>query len=189
MRKAIAVLIFATPLYVVGPCEIEALAHTRGETKLAGLRPGKDTIESADRRFEKGNVNKFLADDSSSSWRDSCNYQELAVTVTPAGIIQSVAVHPATVSIDADCGLDQYSRKARARFGSGRGLAFRDRCERIKEVYGEPRSLSSEESRNEKFEFYLYTSDQTTAIRLTWQVTCNASVNQVTEMKLAVADH
>ncbi len=130
--------LLALPLVVVSSANAgqEGTESTKlvREVTLAGLRPGKDAVESAYRRFGKENVDKHLSTDTTVSWRDECNHQELTVGIGPSGVIREVTVGPPIAVTDADCFQKAYSREVRARFGSGRGLLLGDRCGRVREI-------------------------------------------------------
>jgi hypothetical protein len=157
------------------------------EDALAGLRPGRDTIEKAYRRFGKDRVDQGQSTDSSISWRDVCNHQGLTVAIDSNGVIQEVIVGPEVGVTTADCDAKSYSREVRAKFGSGHGLLLRDHCDRIQKVYGTAQSKSSSDSRNERFESYLYRFDwEGKRAPLTLEVACN-SEDQVYRIKLVAA--
>ena len=109
------------------------------EYKIAGLRPGRDTIERAYRRFHKSRMVKELSAPHSAVWLDPCNHQMLTVAFDAKGIIRDITVqrYPSEV----DCAPKAYKTSVRARMGStGRGLIFGDSCERIQRIYGSPQS-------------------------------------------------
>ena len=154
------------------------------EYKIAGLRPGRDTIETAYGRFRKDRVIKDLSTPGGAVWIDPCNRQMLTVAFDPEGTIHEVSIEP--YPIDADCIISSYSRTVRARLGgTGHGLVFRDSCNRIQEIYGEPQSQGR--SVHGDWEF-VYSFDR--AVKgnsLTFELTCDAARDRVTGIKLTAS--
>jgi hypothetical protein len=64
------------------------------EHKVAGLRPGKDTIENAYSRFHKDHVVKELSPPGSAVWMDPCTRQKLTVAFDPKGTIREIRIEP-----------------------------------------------------------------------------------------------
>lgn len=159
------------------------------EDTLAGLRPGKDSIQRAYQRFGKESIGESpLGGPGVVDVQDFCTHQELFLTLDSSGLIQEVAVGHELADTDADCTPHSYSREVRAKFGSGRGLLFRDRCERIQEIYGQPESKNSSANGNEQLESYVYRNDEAgKGVPLTLGVTCNVTENYVDGIKLTVS--
>jgi hypothetical protein len=156
------------------------------EEKLAGLRPGKDTVDQAYKHFGEGDAPKS---DSLLSWRDDCNHQQVSIAFDPRRIIESVTVERPPGTLNADCELKAYSRPVRAKLGSGHDLVMRDRCQRIREIYGEPDAKATAARGFEKLDIYTYQySWAGERPRLTMEVTCNVTIDQIYGIKLFVAE-
>ena len=80
--------------------EANKISRTQ-EDRLAGLQPGKDTIETAHKRF--GKDPGWQMDSNLVSWRDDCNNQGLFVSFESNGVIQTVRVGPPNGTLNADC--------------------------------------------------------------------------------------
>lgn len=158
------------------------------ETKLAGLRPGIDTIQNAYNRFGTDNVDSRIGN----AWIDSCNVQELLVKLNSnLGITQLIVERPPDRGFNPDCGLNEYGGKWRARFRSGHGLLLHDRCSRIQDLYGEPQSVNDFTDDSGPYRTYVYKSaTRGSAVRLIWEVSCSnlsdKNGGEVSRMKLAV---
>ena len=107
------------------------------EYEIAGLRPGRDEVDKAYRRFGKDQIDKYLSKPDSAVWVDVCNFQMLTVTFDRNNVIRDVTIQHSPGVTDADCAPKAYSRAVRARMGGTRhGLVFRDRCDRVQEISG-----------------------------------------------------
>lgn len=159
------------------------------EDTLAGLRPGKDTIERAYRRFGKERVRTSMSGDPGSvEVRESCNHEELTLTLNSSSVIEKATVGSEIGVANVDCTSQSYTRRVRAQFGSGHNLLFRDQCDRIQGIYGSPESKSSFAKGSERLESYVYHFDSTgKSVPLTLEVTCNTAENQVDRITLAVS--
>lgn len=185
--RAAAILILGLPVLVAIPCVGEAPGRLRSETKLAGLQPGRDTLETAYKRFGKDTVDQGMSHlPALAAWRNPCTNQELAVTDDANGVIQELVVQPPLGASNVDCTRKSYSRAVRARFGTSRGLLFDDRCERIQEIYGPPESTIPSKVGGEQFLSYLYTFSAD-VVRLHFEATCKTATDQVDKLELSVA--
>jgi hypothetical protein len=179
LLAAVSLLGFAPP-FVKLP---GGLARRVSEDKLAGLRPGQDSLQRT-LKILGPNPDQTLSS-REVAWWDACNNERALVTFDSTNRVRSVLVDKIPVSIDGDCEVKGYSRPARAKFGSGHGLLKRDRCERVEEIYGAPDIKRPLESRRELYSYnYDGTSDKPT---LTLEITCDTGVDQVSSLKLAVS--
>jgi hypothetical protein len=175
-----------------GPRSSQISQHEKVSTKqtieneIAGLHPGKDTIEKAYRRFHKDRVIKEFSSPGSALWMDPCNNQTLTVGFDAKGIIREVRIAPAPMS-NADCNPKAYERSTRARIGgTRRGLLFRDSCDRIEQIYGAPQSQGQAVNGDQEF---VYRFDRVIEkSSLTLELTCNSARNYVETIKLAASD-
>jgi hypothetical protein len=159
------------------------------ELTLAGLRPGKDSMEKASKKF--GKEPNFRAPDAPNvhSWPINCFVDKLEVEADPNGIIRSVTVSFSSNlagGIVVDCADRAASRKFRSQFGSGRNLLLHDRCGRIEEIYAKAESRSPSVKGSDKLELYLYKFDWAgTDVPQVMEVSCDASSQTVVELTLA----
>lgn len=156
------------------------------ESRLAGLRPGIDTLENAFKRFSK----KTMEGQGDYSWSDSCNGQHLILRANPSGPLWEVLVE--RIAEHGDCTPHSYSQQVGERWGSGHGLLIRDSCDRIEAIYGAPLSKNSSEvdlAHVETYHYYYRAEGENVA--LNWSVTCetakDGSLSGITVMKLRVA--
>jgi hypothetical protein len=156
--------------------------HVR-ENKIAGLRPGHDTVEKAKTIF--GRDPDQNADSRQNSWFDLCGSQRAVIAFDSNNVIQSVTVEQMLPREIVDCNDKAYSRSVRVKFGSSRGLFRGDRCERITEIYGTPDSKNISDSNRT---VYVYSYDRTNqGPALTLEITCDTTINQVNSLKLAIS--
>jgi hypothetical protein len=203
MKIGIAIAVLSVSLLAVnsvaqnegaaGASSSQVSRHEKGSTKpaveyeIAGLRPGKDTIEKAYRRFHKDRVIKELSPPSSALWMDNCNHQMLTVGFDPKGVIREVRIEPAPVS-NVDCSPRSYDRSTRARMGgTRRGLVFRDSCDRIQQIYGVPQSQAPTVNGGQEFTYRFDPGEQGKNM-LSLALTCNPARNDVESIKLAISD-
>ncbi len=159
------------------------------ELTLAGLRPGKDSLEKASKKFGKESKIGAPDDSNAHSWPINCFVDDLEVEADPNGIIRNVTVSfNVTARIVADCDDRVASRKFHSQFSSGRNLLLHDRCGRIEEIYGRAESRSPSVKGNDKLELYLYKFDWAgTDVPQVMEVSCDASSQTVTEITLVAA--
>ena len=174
-------------------CHVSAWPHAnRGisdgskrirENKVAGLRPGQDTVAKAYRFF--GSDPDEKVDSGQIAWFDLCGSQKAVIAFDSNNVIQSITVEQRLVAAIVDCNDKMYSHSVRVKFGSGRGLLRFDRCERIAEIYGTPDSKKVSDSNRT---VYVYRYDRTNQLpTLTLEITCDTAENRVDSLKLAVS--
>ncbi len=153
------------------------------ESKLAGLRPGQDTVAKAYKFFGRDPDEKV--DSGQIAWFDLCGSQKAVIAFDSNNVIQSITVEQRLVAAIVDCNDKVYSHSVRVKFGSGRGLLRFDRCERITEIYGTPDSKKVSDSNRT---VYVYRYDRTNQLpTLTLEITCDTASNRVDSLKLAVS--
>ena len=181
-RRVLSLLLCSALVVIAG-----GNLKTVRETKLAGLRPGIDTIDAAYKRYREG----FRDHAFDNSWRDGCNHVELVVDAEATGLIREVRVETEIGIANNDCTQGSYSREVRSRFGSSHNLVYRDRCERIQQIYGAPSSESSSEDDQNRLKTYVYSYPaEGKTPPLNWEVTCattkDGEYSRVYVMKLSV---
>jgi hypothetical protein len=159
------------------------------ELTLAGLRPGKDALDKASKRFGKEFAINAPDEPNAHSWRINCSVDGLVVEAGSNGIIRNVTVSSHVPGrIGADCDDRVASRKFRSHFGTGRNLLLRDRCGRIEEIYEKAESRSPSVKGSDKLELYLYKFDWAGPdVPQVMEVSCDASSQTVVEITLAAA--
>jgi len=184
------------PIFVLPRTSPQAPNHGKAnskqviEDKIAGLRPGRDTIEKAYDRFGRNRVIEDLSPAGSASWLDPCNHQELTVAFEPNRVIRQVRIQPEPSESIVDCSAKSYSRSVRTRMGgTGHGLVFRDRCERIRQVYGMPGSEATRADGSKELHQFVYRFDQGPQGRsLILEIACDSSLDQAESIRLTLAE-
>jgi hypothetical protein len=165
--------------------DAKANAKQAIEYKIAGLRPGRDSIDKAYGRFHKDRIFKDLSTPSSAVWTDACNREMLTVAFDSRGTIREVRTERQYLG-EGDCELSAYTRSARARLGgTGHELVLRDSCKRIQQIYGLPQSqhLLARDRKEFVYRFDRIVKGNT----LTLELICDSTRDQVETMKLTAS--
>jgi hypothetical protein len=121
------------------PPGAEQVAARRGnETMLAGLRPGRDTLAIAEKRFKaKG----FSADANSGfkELRDDCSGRSIRLEVDAKSVIQSITI-TTLGSQEGKCSDRRPDFLDPKNWLTGLGLRIGDSQDRVVGLYGEPNS-------------------------------------------------
>lgn len=159
------------------------------ESEIAGLRPGQDTTRKAYHRFGKDRIHKGLSQPGSVVWLDVCNSQVLSVAFDTNDIIRDVKIQHTLGVINADCDVRSYSRSVRSRMGgTGHGLLFGDRCDRVQQVYGSPHSVEHSARGKQESNSFVYRFNRgTKGPQLTLEITCDSASRQVSTIELAAS--
>jgi hypothetical protein len=108
------------------------------ELTLAGLRPGRDPLTNAFKRYkQKYLVSKTSAD--SKEWRDTCTGRSLALALDSRSVIQEITVS-LLVPRDGNCDNRRFEFLNLDDWVTGRGLRLGDSRNHVVELYGEPNS-------------------------------------------------
>ncbi len=181
----VSVVVFVALAVQVG---LQAVQRGRvNELTLAGLRPGRDQLEKAQRISKKfpGHAEPDNAPaDGEVVRRDICHHEQLTILARTDGVIQSVVVGSIPGAIDADC---EFNLEPNPRL-TGRGLRYRDACRRIEEIYGKAESRSPSVKGSDKLELYLYKFDWAGPdVPQVMEVSCDASSQTVVQITLAAS--
>lgn len=183
-----AVVIFAlsvAALWCVPLRLADGPRHFR-EDRLAGLRPGRDSIEQAYRRFGKERADRTLSSAASPVWIDNCNHEQVIVQASSRQVINRITVTPTPGVTTADCDLKAYGRNARA-FGTGHGLVFKDDCSRVKELYGIPESEKTIEENRQLMRAMRFSGAAGKQWTLELEVECNVASDRVQRITLTAS--
>lgn len=185
-RSAIVISAIVTAALCRVPSGLANGPRHFNEGKLAGLRPGRASIERAYRRFGKNHVDPVLSSAKSPVWIDNCNHEQVTVHADSMGVINEITVAPARWVIDADCELKAYNRAARA-FGTGHGLLFNDNCNRAEELYGTPQSDSTVEENRQALRVMRFSGLAGSRQALALEVACGIASGRVRQMILTAS--
>jgi len=128
-----------------------ATAHRANELTLAGLRPGRDTLNRAMQLYRTVDP-KSSTNDSQTVWLDTCARHTLTVDFDDDKKIQVIRT-----------GLNPTPAKCRAVsmnvWKTGHGLGVGDTTARLSELYGEPDSKSPSTRDGQPLELWYYAFD------------------------------
>jgi hypothetical protein len=158
--------------------------HGANELLLAGLRPGRDTLAIAQRRFKS----KKLAESEESGfkeWRDACSGRAIRVELDPKFVIQLITVTTLGLKEGA-CGDRPGDFLDPKNWATGQGLRVGDSQDQVFAVYGEPKSTSPSSKYGEELELLVYQFDWAGAdVPQVLEVLCARDTGRVVEMTLA----
>lgn len=163
-------------------------AKRANELTLAGLRPGKDTLAAAKKRFGAAHL---LPDKSNREhtkvWLDNCTGRSLSVEIDEKGVIQSVTVGRLLAG-PADCtgSPDRHSPIRTDNLKTGRGLKLGDPRDRVVELYGEPNSSGPSTKGEQELELLFYAFDWAGSdVPQVMEISCERATGRVAEVTLA----
>jgi len=158
------------------------------ELTVAGLRPGKDTLATAEKRFGIKAADAPVTDEGILLWSDSCTGKTLRVEVDEEGIIQSVTLS-SLGEPNPDCIKAPAKRRSASRtqpLVTGHGLALGQPKTRVVELYGEAASELPATYRGREFELLFYAFDWAGSdVPQVMEVTCEHDTGQVRKITLA----
>lgn len=108
------------------------------EVTLAGLRPGRDSVSIAFKRYkQKYLVSKTNTD--SKEWRDTCTGHSMVLGLDSNSVIQEITVSM-LVPRDGNCDNRRFEFLNLDDWVTGKGLHLGDSRNHVVELYGEPPS-------------------------------------------------
>jgi hypothetical protein len=120
------------------PAQRANAPNPMNELTLAGLRPGRDALANAFKRYkQKYLVSKTSAE--SKEWRDTCTGHSLALALDSQSVIQEITVS-SLVPRDGNCDNRRFEFLNLDDWVTGKGLRLGDTRNRVVELYGEPGS-------------------------------------------------
>ena len=158
------------------------------ELKLAGLRPGRDSLQAARSLYRDPVVPGTKDDPSHFIWADFCNRRGLTIEAEADGLIKSVEVGAPFTNPTADCSPNAYFPRAKDQWRTGHHLGMGDPCSRVVEIYGKPESESPSVKGNEQLQLFFYSFDWAGAdVPQVMEVTCSRGSDRVVEILLAAS--
>jgi hypothetical protein len=154
------------------------------ELTLAGLRPGRDSLDAALKRYNQ----KYASGDreaDSRLWADPCTGRTLSLELDGASVIRSL-----TVSLLAPqagkCEDQRFGRIAVQDWVTGRGLRLGDSQDRVIRLYGEPNSSGPSVKGDHELQFFYYQFDWAGSdVPQVMEIHCARENGRVVEMTLA----
>ena len=126
------------------------------ELTLAGLRPGKDTLETAEKRYP--NKTRHPSPTDMLLWMDLCIARQMSLDVNEAHVIRSieVAIQGLEGKPGGDCSGDPLQAN---QWKTGKGLRLDDKKEKVLQLYGAPQSVSPSTEGGRELELMFYQFD------------------------------
>lgn len=154
------------------------------ELTIAGLRPGRDVLASAMKKF-KAKYSAGEADGSIKQWGDACTGRILSVEVDAHSVIQAVTVS-SIISQEGKCENRHFDALNMAGWTTGLGLRLGDPRDKVTELYGDPKSSGPSVKANKDLEFLYYAFDWAGSdVPQVLQVYCARDTGRVVEIMLA----
>lgn len=164
-------------------------AKRANELTLAGLRPGKDTLVSADVRYKAKHRRAMPGASDMAEWADECTGRALWLELGEKNVIQSITV--SAMGRLSPVGTGNCSESLRdplqtRLWKTGRGLKLGDSRDRIIELYGEPNSSGPSAKGNRELELLFYAFDWAGSdVPQVMEVSCERATGRVAEITLA----
>jgi hypothetical protein len=185
MKLWICVSLLTAGLCVVAsPASPQRSLHRANETLLAGLRPGRDTLAVAEKRFKS----KKPADGQDSGikeWRDECSGRAIRLELNAKSVIQSVTI-TTLESQEGKCGEKRLDFLDPKNWVTGEGLRIGDSQDRIVGYYGEPNSSGPAAKNGKELDLMYYQFDWAgSEVPQVMEVLCARDTGRVVEITLA----
>jgi hypothetical protein len=133
-----------------------AQAPRASELTLAGLRPGRDTLEEARHRYGSKDVSNLS--DGTKQWRDACTGHAIMLELGANDVIQSVTIS-AIASEAGACSGRHGDLLHEDQWQTGHGLHLGDTEDRVTQIYGDPNSSGPSVKGKHELELMYYAFD------------------------------
>lgn len=187
MRSWLCVSALGTCLLAADPvdgvAQDGATPKRDNEVTVAGLRPGKDLLATAEKQFRGKHL--FVEESERSAvWKDQCTGRFVRVEFGAKRVIQSVTVSSLGEQM-GDCTSKRWPLAA-DKLKTGKGLALNQSLERVSELYGEPESRSPSTQTGRELELLVYAFDWAGSdVPQVMEVWCDRATGRVVEITLA----
>ena len=150
----------------------------------AGLRPGRDALTLALKRYSAKNATDG-GEVNSKFWQDACTGRSLSVEADGRLIIQSVTVS-SLLPQDRKCGAKGATNLPVPEWVTGHGLRIGDPQDRVIQLYGEPNTSGPSVHGDRELEFLYYAFDWAgSVVPQVMEIQCARDTGRVVEMTLA----
>jgi hypothetical protein len=154
------------------------------ETLLAGLRPGRDTLAVAEKRFKSKNVAESQPS-GSREWRDDCSGRSIRVELDAKSTIQSITITTLGYQ-EGKCSDKRVDLLDSKNWVTGAGLRIGDPQDRVVDYYGEPDSSGPAAKNGQELELMFYQFDWAGSdVPQSMEVLCARDSGRVMEITLA----
>jgi hypothetical protein len=154
------------------------------ELTLAGLRPGRDTMKLAFKRYNakfSGNAGK----ENAGLWQDTCTERTLRIEADGGSLIQTITVS-SLLPQDRRCGAKGAVNLPVQEWVTGHGLRIGDPQDKVVQLYGEPNKSGPSVHGDRELEFLYYAFDWAgSAVPQVMEIQCARDTGRVVEMTLA----
>jgi hypothetical protein len=162
----------------------QAAARHINEVLLAGLRPGRDNLAVAEKRFKT----KGIAEEPNSGsreWRDDCSGRSIRLEVDAKSVIQSITI--TTLGIQEGKCSDRRPEFLDPRYWlTGSGLRMGDSQDRVVSLYGDPNSSGPASKNGQELELMYYQFDWAGPdVPQVMEILCARDSGRVAEITLA----
>ena len=159
------------------------------ELTLAGLRPGKDTLATAEAHYKAKYRRTVPGASEIAEWADGCTGRMLVLELGEKKTIQSVTISALGRLLppgNANCRETLRDALKTTRWKTGRGLKLGDPRDRVIELYGEPNSSGPSTKGNRELELLFYAFDWAGSdVPQVMEVSCDRATGRVVEITLA----
>ena len=170
---------------------LDALPAQRGQSQkrvneltLAGLRPGRDNLAAALKKY-KAKYTNDQGEGGSKTWEDACTGRALMLQTNANMIVQEVTVS-ALGSTGGKCTNRSFDALDMKDWISGHGLQLGDPQDRVTDLYGEPNSTGPSIKGDKELEFLYYAFDWAGSdVPQVLEVYCERDTGRVVEITLA----
>ena len=162
----------------------QVAARHINEVLLAGLRPGRDNLAVAEKRFKT----KSIAEEPNSGsreWRDDCSGRSIRLEVDAKSVIQSITI--TTLGIQEGKCSDRRPEFLDPRYWlTGSGLRMGDSQDRVVSLYGDPNSSGPASKNGQELELMYYQFDWAGSdVPQVMEILCARDSGRVAEITLA----
>lgn len=155
------------------------------ELTLAGLRPGRDALAAALKRYNEKYVSGAREGAEVKQWRDPCTGRTLSLELNSRSMIQAITVS-SLVPQEGKCEDRRFGTVAVQNWVTGRGLRLGDPQDRVVQLYGEPNSSGPSVNGDRELEFLYYAFDWAGAdVPQVMEIHCARENGRVVEITLA----
>jgi len=176
----------------------DATFRRANELTLVGLRPGRDTLATAQKRFKA----KYASDSSnglsgsgasggasvatiSKLWGDACTGRQLILAADEHAVIQEITISSLGPK-NGKCESGRFDELDMKDWFTGRGLSLGDPRNRVTDMYGEPNSSGPSEKGSTELEYLHYSFDWAgDDVPQVLEIYCARDTGRVLEISLA----
>ena len=162
----------------------QAAPHHGNETLLAGLRPGRDSLAVAEKRFKMRDLSEE-PNSGAKEWHDGCSGRSIRLEVNAKSVIQSVTITSLGTQ-EGKCGERRPEFLDPRYWATGLGLRIGDSQDRVVGLYGEPNSSGPASKNGQELVMMYYQFDWAGSdVPQVMEVLCARDTGRVVEITLA----